>query len=77
MNELMNFYFEQKCTFINSYPFSLYTDHFNSINICRFSEILLTEYKEQWASDIWIKPKVWTFRMIKFEYGAENYVLYN
>ncbi len=42
-----------------------------------FKESVFFRVKEQWATDIWTKPKLRTFRMINNEYSAENYVEYN
>ncbi len=38
---------------------------------------MFAQCKEQWAEDIWTKPKLRTFRMIKYECDTENYVVYN
>ncbi len=46
-------------------------------NICLFRESAFALYKEQWTEDIWTKLKLRTLKIIKYEYGAENYVLYN
>lgn len=35
-------------------------------SICMFKESVHSQYKEQWADDIWANPKQHTLRMIKY-----------
>lgn len=42
-----------------------------------FVQRICVQYKEQWADDTWTKPKLHTFKMIKYQYSTENYVEYN
>ncbi len=34
-------------------------------------------YREKWSVDIWHKPKLRTYCVIKNSYGVESYVKYN
>ena len=46
-------------------------------NIEELKETLLDKVKCNWAEEIWSKPKLRTYREIKSDYYAENYVLFN
>ena len=49
----------------------------NQVNNEMLKETLLEKVKGNWAEEVWSKPKLRTYREIKSDYCAENYVLFN
>ena len=47
------------------------------VNIVTLKEMLFDQIKHTWAEEIWSKPKLRTYREIKYDYYTENYVLFN
>ena len=46
-------------------------------NIHEIRKTMFSSYKEKWSSDIWYKPKLRSYCLIKDSYMAEPYVKYN